>query len=137
MICTYCGDRATGYDHVIPYSYTGGLSGRARKGSTDPGERVPACRDCNSRLGNRMYPGVASKKAAIAEMLQESLDDLGDTEWTQSDLEELGPFLRASIQAAARKRLDIEKRLAFAKSGCFVDRKKLKYERVPLSAIIR
>lgn len=43
--CVYCGDPADTIDHVIP---------RSKGGTDDLDNLVPACRDCNSRKGNRL-----------------------------------------------------------------------------------
>lgn len=43
--CVYCGDPADTIDHVIP---------KSKGGTDDLDNLVPACRDCNSRKGNRL-----------------------------------------------------------------------------------
>lgn len=44
LVCAYCGDRATGYDHIIPVS---------KGGTDDPNNLVPCCPDCNREKNNR------------------------------------------------------------------------------------
>ena len=44
LYCAYCGDKATGYDHIVPVT----------KGGTDDADNlVPCCPDCNREKNNR------------------------------------------------------------------------------------
>lgn len=56
--CFYCGERATGYDHVVPYCIAGQ--------NTD---LVPCCVECNCLLGSSVYADVWEKKSYIAHKL--------------------------------------------------------------------
>ncbi len=48
-LCVYCGALASDRDHVIPRSYFGN------------GATVPACRQCNSYLSNKMHVTVCDR----------------------------------------------------------------------------
>jgi hypothetical protein len=94
--CTYCGSsEELSRDHVIPVSYT-----HLCRTFTDT-RCVPACAECNALLGDRMLPTVADRAAYLAQRLaQRHRKFLFLPKWDSSDLEELGPRLRASVEFA-------------------------------------
>jgi 5-methylcytosine-specific restriction endonuclease McrA len=61
--CTYCGYIATVQDHVIPYAYVG--KSAKRRGSSDSGQKVPCCVECNTQLGNVMIVTVVDRAAYL------------------------------------------------------------------------
>lgn len=61
--CTYCGAVSFGQDHIIPYSYVG-RSGK-RRGSSDSGNKVPCCRECNIQLGSILIVTVVDRAAYL------------------------------------------------------------------------
>ena len=115
-VCVYCGDPATTKDHVVPYSFAGGLPSRLRKGGRDAGETVPACHDCNSWLGSRMLLTVTERKRAIAESLpKRHAKLLASPTWDVDELLEVGKSLQAIIVRTAEQRARIEKRIQWAR----------------------
>lgn len=60
-LCGYCQRRtATGYDHVVPYSYGG---------PTKPDNLFPCCRRCNSILGNKLFNSIEEKRIYVKQWL--------------------------------------------------------------------
>lgn len=45
--CNYCGQPATGWDHLIP---------KAKGGTDDPSNLIPACGGCNAAKGRFLLP---------------------------------------------------------------------------------
>lgn len=115
--CTYCGEPGNTRDHIIPYSYTGRLPRKARSGGADAGKTVPACKDCNSILGDVLLVTAEDRKARIRGFLSGRLVKLKLPEWTSEELEELGPNLRSALEAAYNERRAIIRRLAFIESS--------------------
>ncbi len=115
-VCVYCGDLATTKDHVVPYSFAGGLPSRLRKGGRDAGKTVPACHDCNSWLGSRMLLTVTERKKAIAESLpKRHAKLLASPAWDVNELLEVSKSLQAIIVRTAEQRAKIEKRIQWAR----------------------
>ena len=62
-ICGYCFQRfATGYDHLVPISYGGGIVHSASN-------LYPSCGRCNSILGNLIFPTVEAKREYVRQKL--------------------------------------------------------------------
>jgi len=115
-LCTYCGDRATTLDHVVPYAFAGKLPPNARKGGSDAGKTVPACGDCNSWLGSRMFKTIAARKQAVADALPRRHAKLLATPiWTADELLEVSRSLRSLMFRTAEKRVEIERRIQWAR----------------------
>jgi len=98
-VCIYCGLPAGTRDHLLP------------RGSTGETRRVfvavvPACGECNSRIGDRRDPTIAGRRQMAHESLRKSKARiLGGLDWTDAQLAEFGPTLRASLtQQRALKR---------------------------------
>ena len=70
-ICAYCGAKATTRDHVVPRSssWTPPMEVQGIRGKMSlveyPRPTVPACRRCNSALGNRVFPTFAQRRAWV------------------------------------------------------------------------
>lgn len=92
--CVYCGYPADTDDHIVPVSYK--YAGK-RTTTQFPGETVAACIDCNRELGAQLLFTVKLRKNYIAQYLKNKLGRLHLVEWTDEELEELGPNLKASI----------------------------------------
>lgn len=60
--CGYCFQRwATGHDHLVP---------RAAGGLNTPDNLYPACKRCNSLLGDQIFGSIEAKRAYIQEQLE-------------------------------------------------------------------
>jgi 5-methylcytosine-specific restriction endonuclease McrA len=67
--CTYCGQLARAYDHVLPISIARLLP--YFNFSPELLTLVPCCTRCNSIAGNRFFVSLASKKKYILERILE------------------------------------------------------------------
>src|SRR5262245_41797174 len=117
--CKYCGMPATSVDHVVPQSLL--EVQRLAMGAIDWRQMiqarfltVPCCHECNSVLGNRVYPTLADRKAAIKKRLRRKYARLlSSPRWVDSELDDLGPGMRGYVSRHRVKREEIEQRLAW------------------------
>jgi len=65
--CVYCGAPATCEDHVLPKSIAYALS--KTKWSADLLQIVPACHNCNSTVGNKLFASFRDKQQYIRSRL--------------------------------------------------------------------
>jgi hypothetical protein len=110
-ICNYCGEWGGTRDHVVPHSYA------SRSGVRDFSESlvVPCCLECNSLLGNRLFPSIEARGRWIGKSLRRRYKKLLSAPvWTVDELSELGPSLRQSIMADAKRRSVVRNRILWA-----------------------
>lgn len=109
--CTYCGDPAYGWDHVIPVSRSRHIRNASRFGPDD--WRVPACMDCNSSLCDRPFFDVPSRAGYVLSRVKVRFAKLLKTpDWDDEELMEMGSNLRASILDTQREKARVELRIA-------------------------
>lgn len=86
--CFYCGEPATSWDHVIPWSVV-----------KQNDHVLPCCQECNQLLSNRLFDTPETKGAFIHLKLLERNQKLIKTMrlWDEEAIAELGPNLRASV----------------------------------------
>ena len=113
MKCTYCGEESTTYDHIIPVSFASSIPRKARQGAKDPGKMVTCCQQCNSWLGAKLLLTMRDRRQHIIDKLLSSL--VGDTDWTQDELDDLGPNLKSAVLRGCVENKTMKKRLSFAK----------------------
>lgn len=94
--CTYCGvSHADTLDHVIPRSVGGKLNEGFKKTNT-----VPACRECNLLLSNRLFLTVGSRAAFLAGAIEGRYRKvLRLPKWSEDELEDLSGPMRRTIKA--------------------------------------
>lgn len=115
--CRYCGMPADSIDHVIPQSLVSAArcSGHpewAREIVKARIETVPSCRQCNAVLGDRVFPTVADRKAAVKAYLRRKYRKLlSAPAWTPEQSGVLGPRLRQFVQNQQAIREEVEARL--------------------------
>jgi hypothetical protein len=96
-ICVYCGQRATTWDHFVPYSVAAALMEVVKVTGR---YLLPACRECNQLAGSRVYRTVAQKRRYIQRRLIDRYYALYDLpSWSQDELSELGYNLRTYVEA--------------------------------------
>jgi hypothetical protein len=102
--CYYCGQDATGYDHVIPYCVVGH--------NTD---LVPCCPECNSLLGSTVYDDALDKKLYIATRLKDRYRKLlRMKDFSEDELNSFTGMLGIEIREEMIARKAILQRIAFA-----------------------
>lgn len=98
--CFYCGLPADTQDHVIPQSKLGDLEALGIK--TMWSQRtwdVPACLECNSALGDRLFRNINERKRWVKNWLRRRYAKyLKMPQWTEDELRELGYSLRQNVQ---------------------------------------
>ena len=95
--CHYCGMVADTVDHVRPQSL-GANAGFYEKSALPPNITVPACRECNSILGPRIFRTVAQRKAAVKDTLRKKYHKYLDAPaWSDAELSRLGHALRMHV----------------------------------------
>jgi len=93
-------------DHVIPTSYLR----EKRRFSGD--WLVPACRDCNSLIGDELIFNVPDRAAWVAAILRRKFRRLLQSrQWSDDEIAELGTSLRSAVILDREKRKETARRL--------------------------
>ena len=103
-VCFYCGDYASGVDHVIPYVL-------ARHDT----ELVSCCAQCNSLLSATVFPDKYAKGAYIYKVLRKRYSAViaCKNRWAD-ELDDFRPRLLASIREDFRIAAEAELRIKWA-----------------------
>lgn len=105
VLCVYCGWDADTVDHVLPRTWTGDAARRFVP-------TVPACLDCNVRIGDRFAPTLAERRQIVFESLERKHRKLlRVAPWSDDDLAELGPRLRHELECREALRRMVKYRL--------------------------
>jgi hypothetical protein len=110
--CIYCGQQATGYDHVPPLAYVAALA------DTDaldvPLHKYPACPECNSFLGSTLILTLKARRAYVRGKIEGKYRSfLQMPRWDEEELNELDPDFAEHIRRASKFAEHIKKRLSF------------------------
>ena len=109
--CTYCGAWADSVDHLLPKGWTG-KAARVLVGT------VPACRDCNSRIGDLPDPWIHARAAVAASSLRRKwATKLDYPDRTPAELRSFGPRIRSRLEASQIERDNVRRRLAVLDVG--------------------
>jgi len=98
--CAYCGEHAEHNEHLVPYSFIA-----ARNTSNAPQDNwwtwiLPACSQCNAIAYSQVFPSAFAKRAYIRERLKGKYPDaFVQEEWSDNEIDELGPSLRQFVTA--------------------------------------
>lgn len=114
--CYYCGMPADSIDHVLPQSAVAKVAnsglGIAESLTTAHTEYVHACRDCNGRLGKRIFQTLADRKRFIKTRLRRKYQSLLESPaWTEEELNNLGPELQRYVRQQQHLRYVVQARL--------------------------
>lgn len=110
-VCVYCGCGAEDEDHLVPKPWTGRIARRFVA-------TVPACHDCNIRLGASLEPTISGRAKVISDSLtrryakQLRIED-HDDEWYQ----EFSYKMRISLKAIQAHRSLIRSRILTLETG--------------------
>jgi len=103
--CFYCGELGDTKDHVAPVSF-----------DANSKETVVACRECNTFLSNKhgfhMYERIMHLHDKLIKKYRLHKPFI---EWSEDELDELGPGLRKGIAAAQTERYVAERRVSHVK----------------------
>lgn len=107
--CGYCGDNADTIDHVPPLA---SLDAFEASGQRPECIAIPACRDCNTRLGKIPAPTLPRRRKILLTKLQRKYKSiLRKVVWDEEELQELGNNLKSYIEAAENRRQWVLERL--------------------------
>lgn len=116
-VCVYCGEYATTHDHVTPTGYVASLHDdidTLRRKLGNGLITVPACKDCNTRLGTFIGHSVSHKREELKRRLRRKFSRLlGSYDWSDKEVEGLGRSLQSFVLAQESKRRLVERRLSF------------------------
>ena len=107
MKCSYCGDYADTRDHVLPVS----KYRTSRKGISFK-DTIPACRECNSTLGNKAIYLISSRADYLSKVyIKKYSHILHQPQWSEEELNTLTGRLKESVSAASDYKKEMENRL--------------------------
>lgn len=110
-VCIYCGDDRDALDHLVPKPWTGKVA-RAFVPT------VPACTDCNSRLGAALLFTVTERAELVATKLRRKwARKLERPDLTGSEIDEFQGMLKQSVLADQAARGGVRRRLAVLDAG--------------------
>ena len=118
MICSYCGEFADTYDHVIPVSY----KHVDRKMEVGNKEAIPCCSECNTILGNRFLHTVSARAGYLLKTYSKRYQKVLRTpDWDADELAEMGDNMKQSILARLDARDILKERLTHLKDTSLAD----------------
>jgi hypothetical protein len=107
--CAYCGEPADTIDHTVPVSF---VCGHFRFASRHRFQKVQACRECNTLLGDRIFATFTERKAFLAEKYERRYREYLEAGWwTSEEIEELGRGLQAMVRQFDANMLRTKRRL--------------------------
>lgn len=123
-VCTYCGTVADSVDHVVPQHLlerAGELELDLSKVMRMRSWQVPACRECNSFLGGKLFATLKERRESAHKSIRRKYASyLRVPNWSDEELSEMGPRASDEIRAALVVRNWIRGRLAW-KGATVVD----------------
>ena len=114
-VCTYCGDHATCLDHTIPYSYFRNTGGHYRR-SEAIGFLTPACDECNTILGDRIFTTFQERFKFVHDRLVKKYKKKLGIIWDKEDLKGVSGRLKQYIEQQNRINQRIQTRLNWPSS---------------------
>lgn len=112
--CVYCGELATGWDHLVPVSFASML---AAVGIWIESPILPCCSSCNTLAGSMVFKSVGAKRRFIQQRLRTKYADIINMPaWSEVQQARLGFNLRTKIKADLEKQKWLLGRLGFRSS---------------------
>ncbi|HKU31185.1 MAG TPA: hypothetical protein VJQ60_11915 [Arthrobacter sp.] len=106
-VCVYCGEYADTRDHLLPVTYTGAAVRRHVL-------TVPACRQCNSLIGDAYAPSITERRAIAHNGLRRKYFKLLQSyDFTDEELEDFGHAMKSSVIRAGQEKQTLLRRLEF------------------------
>lgn len=105
--CVYCGEGCDGVDHLLPEPWTGGALRHLVA-------VVPACGNCNNRIGDHPSPSVAERRCRAQLSIERNNKHLLlRPVKTEAEMAELGHAMRSVVEANNQKAERVRARLAW------------------------
>ena len=99
--CAYCGEHAEHQEHLVPYSFL--VRGNSANSQQDNWWTwiLPACAQCNLIAQDQVFPSASAKRSYIRDRLRAKYSEaFVQGEWSDEEIEELGPSLRQFVVAS-------------------------------------
>lgn len=110
-VCVYCGDPADSVDHVPPSSRVSDYQALGLE--KEEYLLVKACRSCNKLLSDSLQDSIISRIDELKRRLKKRKAYWTADDWSEEDLEELGPNLRSLIGASVNKQCNQKRRYEY------------------------
>jgi len=96
-ICFYCGEGATAFDHVIPYSRLTNVEKRRNKHAV--GVIIPTCHECNNLLGARLFDNIYQRALYVNKKLKKKYRTAIDATllWGEEEIQEMHGKLKDMV----------------------------------------
>lgn len=120
--CFYCAEPGTVFDHCPPLSWAETFD--PKKPNYPPHLLIPACADCNTRLGAKPFFTLYERTQYVLRALQ-TLYERRAVLWSDEEIEELGDSLKSMVRL---KRTQLETLLFRIRN---VEKRLLNYESFP------
>lgn len=116
--CYYCGLPSDGMDHALPQSLEATIRNYGwpefAKLVTFIMYAVPACQECNSALGKKIFATLEERRNYIKQRLKRKHKRLlGSPDWEQLEIDKLGAGLRQFVDNRQRYKLLVKERLSW------------------------
>lgn len=119
--CIYCGQPKECLDHVFPLSLASGLDlsrPSVKKELFQGLNMVPSCNSCNNLAIDKPFNKIKEKRRYIQKRIEKRyLKKLRTVIWSEEELKEVGPRLRADIKKMIANRIVLENRVLFPASS--------------------
>lgn len=97
MLCSYCGEYADSWDHVVPVSYRAENRSLIKKRDN----AVPCCRECNTLLGNCFNHSVSTRAEYLIKKLKKKYKSIiRMPKWGEDELEDISGDFSRQIRAS-------------------------------------
>ena len=126
-VCVYCGDLADHADHLVPRTWTGDALRELVL-------TVPACADCNVRIGDYCDPEIAARCEVVTNSLRRKHKKLL-TQLPLGDLNGTEGKLKSALMARRHLRATVIGRLAVLAAGGFLELHENTRERITYHGI--
>lgn len=111
--CTYCGAPSESMDHIPPIWSCTSLADDHIPHDPSHFVKVPACQQCNSHLGGKMFLTVAERRRSVRSYLRSKYARLLRMPlWDEDELAEMSPIFAQHIRACSHEVERIRRRIA-------------------------
>jgi hypothetical protein len=113
--CAYCGEHSEHEEHLVPYSFI-----RRHNSANNQQEGwwtwiLPSCSECNYIASNQVFVSVQLKRSYIRERLRAKYSDaFVEGEWTDEEIDDLGPGLRQFVMASQARNAIARDRVSYS-----------------------
>lgn len=110
--CFYCGDTANSLDHLVPRCTIRTSSRFLRNQGKEPGEKVAACKECNSLLSDFPFKDLGIRADFVLQKLKKRYKKLLSFTLDYDDFLDIGPGLLSYFNETIRRQEFAKERIA-------------------------